>query len=183
MNSRLSILVAIILLVCGIPLITDAQLFDGKREGLLIGGGVGFAAAATGNDDSGGSFSRTGFVTSGRIGYGLSDELTIYFSSSVPNIVPSLGVMYFADPNSEYYLQGLFGYASGSSYSLFSIAGGLGYELRDRITLEGMFGYHRHTDTYYSPYQASLLWGPYDSSEPTHTNIITMAVTFNFYFY
>ena len=138
----------VILLICGPPLVTHAQLFDGEREGLLIGGGLGYAAIATGEDSSGESFTGSGFTTTGRIGYGLSDQLIIYFSSTVPNLVPSLGFMYFTDRRSDYYLQGLLGYTSANQDSLFSIAGGLGYELRDHVTLEGMLGYNRYSDTY-----------------------------------
>ena len=173
----------IVLLICGTPLVTHAQLFDGEREGLLIGGGLGYAAIATGADSSGESFSGSGFTTTGRIGYGLSDQLTIYFLSTVPNLVPSLGFMYFADRRSDYYLQGLLGYTSANQDSLFSIAGGLGYELRDHVTLEGMLGYNRFSDTY-TTYGGSLFYGSFTTgTATTTTNIITIAVTFNVYFY
>lgn len=69
----------IAILVFSTPLVTHAQLFDGEREGLLIGGSLGYAAIATGTDSSGESFSVSGFTATGRIGYGLSDQLTIFF--------------------------------------------------------------------------------------------------------
>ena len=172
----------VVLLICGTPLVTQAQLFDGEREGLLIGGGLGYAAITTGADSSGESFSGSGFTTTGRIGYGLSDQLTIYFSSTVPNLVPSLGFMYFTDQRSDYYLQGLLGYTSANQDSLFSIAGGLGYELRDHVTLEGMLGYNRFSDTY-TTYGGSFWGGFTTGTATTTTNIITIAVTFNVYFY
>lgn len=137
----------IVLLICGPPLIADAQLFDGEREGLLLGVGVGFAALASGGEYEGGA---SGFVASGKLGYGMSDQMAIYFSSSVPSIVPSLGFMYFTDRNSDYYLTGLLGYSSADQDSILSISGGVGYELRDHVSLEGMLGFSKITDTYTS---------------------------------
>ena len=144
--------------------------------------GIGYAVIATGADSSGESFSASGFTTAGRIGYGLSDQLIIYFSSTLPNLVPSLGFMYFTDRRSDYYLQGLLGYTSADQDSLLSIAGGLGYELRDHLTLEGMIGYNRFSDTY-TTYGGSFWGGFYTTTATTTTNIITIALTFNVYFY
>ena len=182
LNGRFSILtLLIVLLICGMPLVTHAQLFDGEREGLLMGGGVGYAAIATGGNSSGESFSGSGFTTTGRIGYGLSDQLTIYFLSTVPSLVPSLGFMYFPNDDSDYYLQGSLGYTSADQDSLFSITGGFGYELRDHVTLEGMLGYNRFSDTY-TTFSGSI-WDVTTGTATTTTNIITIAVTFNYYFY
>ena len=178
MNRRFPILTTlIVLLICGTPLVTHAQLFDGKREGLLLGIGVGYAAIAGGGDIEG---SAAGFATSGKLGYGMSDQLTIYLSSTVPSIIPSLGFMYFTDPNSDYYLTGLLGYASGDQDSILSISGGMGYELRDHVSLELMLGYNRISDTYTSA------WNPWTGetiNETSESNIITIAATFNVHFY
>ena len=166
----------IVLLICSTPLIARAQLFDGEREGLLIGGGLGFAAVAAG-DSSGESFSGSGFSATGKIGYGLSDQLTLYFSTPVTSLVPSLGFMYYPDRRSDYYLQGVLGYTSANQDSIVSIAGGIGYELRDHVTLEGMLGYNRFSYTYTS-------YGWFSRSVRDNTiNIITIAATFNVYFY
>ena len=132
----------IVLLICGTPLVTHAQLFDGEREGLLLGIGVGYAAIASGGDIEG---SATGFATSGKLGYGMSDQLTIYLSSTVPSIVPSLGFMYFTDRNSDYYIHGALGYTSANEESLVSLLGGIGYELRDHVSLELGLGYIRYS--------------------------------------
>ena len=86
-NGRFSILTTlIVLLIYGTSLVADAQLFDGEREGFLLGTGVGFAAAASGGNGG----SATGFAVSGKIGYGMSDQMAIYFSSPVPSIMPSI---------------------------------------------------------------------------------------------
>ena len=88
--------------------------------------------------------------------------------------------MYFADPSSEYYLQGLIGRTSANQDSLLSIAGGLGYELRDHVSLELMLGYNRVSDTYTSA------WNPWTGetiNETSESNIITIAATFNVHFY
>ena len=178
MNGRFWLLTTlIVLLICGTPLVTHAQLFDGAREGLLLGIGVGYAAIASGGDIEG---SATGFATSGKLGYGVSDQLTIYLSSTVPSIIPSLGFMYFTDRNSNYYLTGLLGYASGDQDSLLSLSGGIGYELRDHLSLELGLGYIRYTDTYTSGLN---IWTGEIFNETSQTNVITIAATFNVHFY
>ena len=178
MNGRFWMLTTlIVLLICGTPLVTHAQLFDGEREGLLLGIGVGYAAVASGGAIEG---SATGFAVSGKLGYGLSDQLTIYLSSAVPSIVPSLGFLYFTDRNSDYYLTGSLGYVSGDQDSILSISGGMGYELRDHMSLELMLGYNRISDTYTSA------WNPWTGetiNETSESNIITIAATFNVHFY
>ena len=178
MNRRFWILTTlIVLLICAVPLVARAQLFDGEREGLLLGIGVGYAAIASGGDIEG---SATGFATSGKLGYGLSDQLTIYLSSTVPSIIPSLGFMYFTDRNSNYYLTGLLGYASGDQDSLLSLSGGIGYELRDHVSLELGLGYIRYTDTYTSAWNP---WTGQTFNETSESNVITIAATFNVHFY
>ena len=178
MNGRFWMLATlIVLLICSTPLVARAQLFDGEREGLLLGIGVGYAAIASGGDIEG---SATGFATSGKLGYGLSDQLTIYLSSTVPSIIPGLGFMYFTDRNSKYYLTGLLGYTSGDQDSLLSISGGIGYELRDHVSLELGLGYIRYTDTYTSAWNP---WTGQTFNETSHSNIITIAATFNVHFY
>lgn len=178
MNGRFWMLTTlIVLLVCSTPLVTHAQLFDGEREGLLLGIGVGYAAVASGGAIEG---SATGVALSGKLGYGMSDQLTIYLSSTVPSIVPGLGFMYFTDRNSEYYLTGLLGYASGDQDSVLSISGGLGYELRDHVSLELMLGYNRISDTYTS--SINIFTGE-TFNETSQSNVITIAATFNVHFY
>ena len=162
----------IVLFFCSTPLVARAQLFDGEREGLLIGGGLGFAAVAAG-DSSGESFSGSGFSTNGKIGYGFSDQLTLYFSTPITALVPSLGVMYYPNRRSDFFLQGVFGYTSFDEDGIVSIAGGLGYELRDHVTLEGLLGYNRFSNTYYTWFGRR--------TETIH--IIIIGATFNVYFY
>ena len=174
-NLRLSILtILIVLLICGTPLIADAQLLDGEREGFLLGVGAGFAVAVSGGKGD----SATGFALSGKIGYGISDQMAIYFSSPVPSIVPGLGFMYFTDRNSDGYLTGLLGYSSGNQDSILSIAGGMGYKLQDSVSLEVMLGFNRISDTYSSTSSTG-----YTFNKTFHADIITIAGTFNVYFY
>lgn len=177
-NLHFSILTTlVVLLICGLPRVTHAQLFDGERDGLLLGVGVGYAAVASGGGIEG---SATGFAASGKLGYGLSDQLTLYLSSTVPSLAPSLGFMYFTDRNSDYYLQGLIGYASSEEESHFSLSGGIGYEFRSPFSLELMLGYIRYSDTY------TTAWNPWTGetiNETSQTNIITIAATFNVHFY
>lgn len=176
MNGRFWILTTlIVLLICGAPLVASAQLFDGEREGLLLGVGVGFAALASGGDYEG---AASGFVASGKIGYGMSDHLSLFLSSAVPQFSPHLGFMYFTDRNSNYYLQGLLGFARSEDDRHISISGGIGYELRDHVSLELMLGYTRFSDTYTTGIN---FWTGEVINETSVTNIITIAATFNVY--
>ena len=177
MNFCFILTTLIVFLICGAPLIASAQLFDGERDGLLLGIGVGFAAVASGGDYEG---TGSGFVASGKIGYGMSDQLALFFSSGVPSFSPHLGVMYFTDPDSEYYLQGLLGFESSGGSRHLSISGGAGYELRDQISLELMLGYTRFSNTYTTGVD---FWTGRVVDETSVTNIITIAATFNVHFY
>ena len=184
MNLRFILTTLIVLLICGAPLVASAQLFDGEREGLLLGVGVGFTAVGStwavktpGYSASGSHTSGPGFLASGKIGYGLSDQFSLFLSSTVRDFSPHLGFLYFTD--SAVYLQGLIGFvnsenkhfadhleSSGKDRHLL-ISGGVGYELRDQISLEFMLGYTRYTA--FSGYGAK--------------DILTIAATFNVHFY
>lgn len=178
MNLRISVLTTlIVLLICGVPLIATAQLFDGERDGLLLGVGVGYAAIASGGDYEG---SAAGFTASGKFGYGLSDQLSLFLSSAVPQFSPHLGLMYFTDRNSNYYLQGLLGFSGSEEDRHLSVSGGIGYELRDHVSLELMLGYTRFSDTYTTGIN---FWTGEVINETSVTNIITIAATFNVHFY
>ncbi|MDE0634987.1 MAG: hypothetical protein OXI43_03925 [Candidatus Poribacteria bacterium] len=176
MNKHFFILTTLMmLLICGTPLATHAQLFDGKREGLILGGGIGYAAVASGDYGS-----ATGFTTLGKIGYGTSDQLIIYVSSSIISFFPSLGFAYYPNLDSDYFVQGALGYTSADNDSILSISGGMGYELRDHMALEFMLGYNRLSDTYTSSF--NIFTGA-TTTATSHSNFITIAATFNYYFY
>ena len=167
----------VVFLILSPPLVTDAQLFDGEREGLFLGAGLGFAAVASGGAIEG---SATGFAVSGKLGYGWSDQLTLYLSSTVPSVLPGLGFLYFTDPNSDYYLTGLLGYVSSDQDSIFSISGGIGYELRDHISLELILGYNRVSHTYT---RSLNIWTGEIINETSESRMMTIAATFNVHFY
>lgn len=167
----IALTVLVLLLICSGQRVAEAQLFDGKREGLVVGVGVGYAAAA-----AGGIGAAAGFTTFGRIGYGFSDAFTLYFSSSLPSIAPAIGVLYTPERWDPYYFQGTLGYASLGDDSLLSVSGGLGYEVRDHVTLEFALGFHRHTESH----THSINWWTGETlTETSQTNIITIAATLN----
>lgn len=207
MNRRFIFTTLMVLLICGAPLVASAQLFDGERDGLLLGVGVGFAGVVSymGYDSDGqdSSFraSGPGFLASGRIGYGLSDQFSLFLSSTVRDFSPHLGFMYFTD--SDAYLQGLIGFVSSENVRFVSsdvyseknhfrgsdkdrhliISGGIGYELRDQISLEFMLGYIRPSyikNTWNAPVYGSP---KVVAREKFWNNIMMIAVTFNVHFY
>ena len=178
-SFRYSILTTlIIMLFCSSTFIAQAQLFDGEREGLIFGGGIGYSVIAAGDESS--SFTGSGFTTNGRLGYGLSNQLAVVLSSSIQNLFPGIGFLYFSDPNSQYFIQGSVGYTSADQDSLFAISGGIGYELREYVTLELILGYNRFSDTYTSSY--NFFTGATTTST-SQTNIITVSATVNLLLY
>jgi hypothetical protein len=177
MNRRFPVLTTlIVVLICGIPVIAQAQLFDSEREGLLLGIGAGYIAVNS--SDYGGS--AAGAFVAGKVGYGMSDQLTVILAPYLPSFTPHFGFMYFPDYNSDYYLQGLLGYASAQQDSSLSISGGIGYELRDNVSLELMAGVIRYSDTYTASFNP---WTGQTINETSQSNIITIAATFNVHFY
>ncbi len=170
---RFAILTTLIVsLICSTPLTARGQLvgpgklFDGEIKGVLVGFGVGYAAAATG--DSGASIG--GYGVAGKLGYGVSDKLAFYLAST-----RTFGGMFFRDPNSPFYLHGSIG--SGGHLSL---SGGIGYELPHHTVLELGLGVFRYSDTAAAGY--NLLTGE-TFYETSTVNIITIAATFNVHLY
>ncbi len=174
----LFLMTVILILFCGSSFITHAQFIDGEREGLIFGGGIGYSVIAAGDESD--SFTGSGFTTNGKVGYAISDQLAFFLSSSIQNLFPGLGIMYFPDRNSQYFMQGSLGYTSADQDSLFAISGGIGYELRKYVTLELILGYNRFSDTYTSSY--NIFTGA-STTSTSQTNIITVSATFNVLFY
>lgn len=175
-------------------------LFDGERDGLLLGVGVGFAGVISSTVEYYGYTDpdvRSGWIASGKIGYGLSDQLALFLSSPVRDFSPHFGFMYFTERG--VYLQGLVGFltyenahfASSDEYEDYQdyhfydreerhllISGGVGYELRDQISLEFMLGYTRFSDI-----ESRRGEGLEVIQEKVTTHIMMIAVTFNVHFY
>ena len=139
MKTNFILTTLIVLLICGFPLITHAQTFDGEREGLYLGTS-GYLTVLGGADRSDRE-DFSGFSISGKIGYGMSDQLTIYMASSFPGYGPSLGVM-FTPSSSDLYFHALLSYLNIGWNTSASILGGAGYMLRDNVSLELMLGTH-----------------------------------------
>ena len=162
-------------LIGGVPLIASAELFDGEREGLIVGGGVGFAAVQSNDFDFG-----SGFTILGKMGYGVSNNFIVHLAMLPPATQPGLGFNYFANPRSPLYVHGALGYASADQDSNILISGGFGYELGKYLSLEAILGLNRYKDTYTS--SLNIFTGQI-VNETTHYNIWTAAVFFNFTYY
>ena len=190
-NLRFSILTTSIVLLIGSPsLVAQAQMFDENREGLILGGGAGFSAIVVGDNKSDIGFTGSGLTTNGKIGYGISNQLAIYVSSSIHNFTPGLGLMYFPDQYSDYYLNGTLGFRSAAGISNLAISGGVGYEFHDHIMFELTMGYNQfsypetsitYTTTNYYGYEVPT--GTETSTTRNKINIITISFTLNYYFY
>lgn len=161
-----------VLFVCGSPQRAPAQwvgpgqLFDGDLNGVIVGVGIGYAAAAHGDS----SARVGGYSAAGKLGYGVSDRLAFYLTSHL-----AFNGMYFPDPTKPFYLHGSVGSGGG-----LSISGGVGYELPHHTAVELGLGVFRYNDT--APAGYNLLTGE-TFYETSAVNIITIGATFNVLLY
>jgi hypothetical protein len=142
---------AILAIAISSTLATSAFGFDGKREGFIIGLGAGFHSTNFELYDD--DISKSGFATSLKIGYGFSEDVTLYyirnaswFKSSddlYANGIMGIGSTYYFSPRAEtFYLSGAIGLGDftnideSESESGFGLMLGAGYELRKHIKLE-----------------------------------------------
>ncbi len=178
------------------------DLFDRRKEGLFIGGGVAYGTTnVTVISDEykivdENEKALLGGGTSGymrwRIGYATSKYLAFYITSDFTNLQPQLGVMHFSeDYPAGYYTHVLIGYSSAdaavgslsyepgskASNNTLSFAGGIGYEFRPHFMIEFTLGYSQHTltATYYA-YR-----GPIDANFTLRQT--TFFASFNYLFY
>ena len=132
-------------------LATSAFSFDNKREGFIIGLGAGFHS--TNFEYQGDDISKSGFATSLKIGYGFSEDVTLYYIRNASwfksddnlhvNGMMGIGSTYYFSPRAEtFYLSGAVGLGDfadlddNEAESGFGLMLGAGYELKKHIKLE-----------------------------------------------
>lgn len=141
------------------------ELFDGKREGFLVGTSVSYvnrrlSVSSTENDPgslltdstSESIFFSTPSLNSlvGRVkaGYGLSNQFILFASggfnigSSGINISPGVGAgaMWFPSQDENYYLKASASLLGETNNSILSIAGGIGYQFHRYWTIDATVG-------------------------------------------
>ena len=139
-------------LAVSLCLLTSAMALDGKREGFIVGLGAGFHSTNYEIYDD--DISKSGFATSLKIGYGFSEQATLYyirnaswFSSNddlFVNGIMGIGSTYYFSPTSQsFYLSGAIGLGDlvnideNEGESGFGLMLGAGYEIRKHIKIEG----------------------------------------------
>jgi len=133
-------------------LISNANAFDDKKEGLMLGVGIGASSIKT--TYTGGNSRDTGFATSLKLGYGFNEQLAVYFGltgdtykyngkdKAVNTALSGVGVDYYLEENSPFYLTGMVGFGSvnelknNKSQTGYGFLVGAGYELSKHITLQ-----------------------------------------------
>lgn len=170
---KYAILFAAVLAVVMIPM--QAHAFDGQRQGLFAGGGLGIGWAdmsgvADGYFQSGSAY---GLGTAAKLGFGLSEQLvlfssdrqTMYRESDGHNVtqgLTALGAMYFLKPTgpSAYFTAEFgsvarsehtdhvswFSGSDGQSGAGFGLGGG--YEFGNHIAVEGHVSWGDVSDGY-----------------------------------
>ena len=167
-------LFASIFLLCSFG---NAHAFDGERKGFILGGGIGLGMTSFtqslggfGERISGDRETKPSFVTDFKIGGGVSEQVLLYWTSrvswfSLENILADtvtiasgtagVGVTYFPNPESNFYLLGGLGLAtwgtpfeSGTSPSIgLALLGGIGFELSPHWTLDITLSIGNSSDT------------------------------------
>lgn len=163
-----------------------ATAFDGNRKGFLLGLGFGAHGSEIGPDSQG------GLASSFKIGFGITNNLTLYYANHVAYFnadgytygsgITGVGMsFYFSPTRPSFYLTATVGLATiddfGDVDDTFSsavsgegegIAFGFGFELRRLLTLESMV-LHSNIE-----YDGNLI------GERDHTSVLLLA---NFIFY
>lgn len=177
-----------VLLSCAL-LATCAFSFDEQREGFLISVGVGLASVNTELSYLGSSADEdnTGFATSFKLGYGISNQLLVYYVNDVSWFSfendddtytaghSGIGFSYYIGENEPFYLLAGVGLGTfsnftsgesddiGSAYSL-----GLGYEVSPHIQLEAV-------------YQSSTTENQYNNNIETTNSAFRVTVNYMWY--
>ncbi len=141
--------------VTALLLASNANAFDDNKEGFMLGLGIGVSSiktSITGEDSR-----DTGFATSFKLGYGLSEQLSIYLSSqgdnykydgkgkSVNTSLFGIGMDYYFEKNSPYYVTAMLGQGTvielkkSKDQTGYGFLVGAGYELSEHISLEASY--------------------------------------------
>ncbi len=138
--------------------ISSLEAFDMQREGFIVSVGAGVASVNTGIDIGYQDFDETsvGLATSFKIGYGFTKQFLLYYINDVSwygydndpnddtytNGLSGVGVSYYLQEDSPYYVMGSVGIGSfvnfseseGETGSAFMV--GAGYEFAPHIQAE-----------------------------------------------
>jgi len=138
--------------IVALLLTTNANAFDNNKEGFMLGLGIGASSVKT--TYTGGDSRDTGFATSLKLGYGLNEQLVAYLAAqgdaykyndkgdSVNTALTGIGIDYYIDQNSPFYVTGMIGFGSVSELKKskdqtgYGFLVGVGYEVIDHVTLQ-----------------------------------------------
>jgi outer membrane protein W len=131
---------------------TTANAFDDNKEGFILGLGIGASSIKT--TYTGGDSRDAGFATSLKLGYGFNSQTIMYLGAigdvykyegedkSVNTALSGIGLDYYIDKNSPFYVTGMVGFASVDSLKKskdqtgYGFLVGIGYEISEHITLQ-----------------------------------------------
>ena len=151
-----AVLVTLCAGVLAIPAMAD--VFDDNKQGFMIGVGLGATYVSTDlNSKFGGDFNEKefGVATSFKLGYGLSDQVSVYYTNQVDwykfagesTVVglTGIGTDYYFDNNSPFYSTAMIGFGTisdikdNSTSRGFAYELGFGYDIAEHISVEAAY--------------------------------------------
>jgi len=181
----------VILCLSGL-LSTSINAFDNKREGFMVSAGLGLSSIHTDFKQEYGGWSgigrdaEGGLATSFKIGYGFSEQFSLYFmrnstileykndpnNNTYENCILGIGANYYLKPEGLTYLMGGIGLGRFTDYEDTDVENighgfmlGIGYEISPHINVE-----------------VSYMGTRIDDNE-ADVNTDTLHVTLNYYWY
>jgi len=148
--------------VLAVPVMAD--VFDGNKEGFIVGIGAGYSLTDThiGVSSKNNYFdeneANSGWATNFKIGYGFNNQFSVYYENDVSWFklggvndrfitgISALAMDYYIDENSPWYVTGSVGRATFSNFTDndtlakgIGYSVGVGYEFMPNITVESKF--------------------------------------------
>ena len=179
-------------LCLSVLLSSSINAFDNKREGFMLSAGLGISSIHSDFKQEYGGWSGTGrdseggFATSFKIGYGFSEQSSLYLmrnstiveyakdpnNNVYENCMLGIGANYYLEPEGSVYLMGGIGLGRFTDYDDVDTENigqgfmlGLGYEVSPHLNLEVSYMGTRIDDN------------------KAEVNTDTLHVTFNYYWY
>ena len=133
-------------------LTTNVNAFDDNKEGFILGVGIGASSVKT--TYASGSSRDVGLATSFKLGYGFNKQTIMYLGAigdaykydgkgqTVNTALTGIGVDYYIDQNSPFYVTAMVGFGSVSELKKsklqtgYGFLVGAGYEITEHVTLQ-----------------------------------------------
>jgi len=148
-------------ILASVLVVSSLEAVDEQKEGFIIGLGIGMSSINTEVSFGGYDWDERSFAlaTSFKIGYGFTNQFLLYYTNDISwygydndpyddtyiSGMSGIGVSYYLEENSPYYVMGAIGIGSYSNFtegdsetgSAFSV--GVGYEVSPHFQIEATY--------------------------------------------